>query len=66
MLHFQHTNSPEKTVKPSHLHTPRQLADCTFTGGNIDAVQDVGHSVAFWLSACGLGFLCGLLVAGVL
>lgn len=55
-------------MKPSHLTTPRTLADCTFTVGHTEMtrVERAGHGVLFWLSATGLGLLCGLIMAGVL
>lgn len=55
-------------MKPSHFTTPRQLSDCTFPVGNpeITRIEHAGHSVLFWLSAVGLGVVCGLLMAGVL
>lgn len=55
-------------MKPSHLTTPRQLADCSFTTGHsqISAVERRGHSTLLVLSTMGLCVLAGLLVAGVL
>lgn len=55
-------------MKPSHISTPRQLADCTFTVGHpqIDAVQDRGHAAVVVLSVVGLAVFAGLLIAGVL
>lgn len=56
-------------MKPSHLTTPRTLADCTFTYG-YTSIQPMAHReptwerVASWLlaTAIGVGF-AALLVA---
>jgi hypothetical protein len=52
-------------MKPSHLTTPRQLADCTFTAGHTEALNATAHS-AHWAVVALVSFACGLLVAGVI
>lgn len=35
-------------MKPSHLHTPRTLADTTFTTGYSSTKRQTGYSAAWW------------------
>ncbi len=55
-------------MKPSHLTTPRNLADCTFTMGhsNITTIERRGHSAVVIISIMGLCVFAGLFTAGVL
>lgn len=55
-------------MKPSHLSTPRQLADCMFVEGHpsIERVTRRANSGAFIVSLVVLCVLLGLRVAGVL
>jgi hypothetical protein len=63
--HLPHMdNQPNDAMKPSHLITPRQLADCTFTVGHPERVRRTGRS-ADWAIAVLFGAFCVLAIAGV-
>lgn len=67
--HLPHTNNqPNDAMKASHLTTPRQLADCTFTVGcpEMTRTERAGHGVLFWFSMVGLCVTSGLLIVGAL
>lgn len=52
-------------MKPSHLTTPRQLSDTTFTTGHAETIEATARS-AHWAVVSLLSFVAGLVVAGVI
>lgn len=55
-------------MKPSHISTPRQLSDCTFTVGNPEvprAVRRGSHASDIVILMIGC-VVAGLLIAGVI
>lgn len=51
-------------MKPSHLQTPRTLADTTFTSGYQCAPRDTGYGLLWWVVVTIISAL-GAFVIGV-